>query len=903
MTTKFLSPTSSGDLTNGSVNVLGATLSATNLNASSALKTNSSKIIISTNLEISDTNGLAAALALVVNNWNRTGTLLHPVTVGDSVGCDTFQSEAGVVDVVFTNTLDAQDNIKTDVINESTGAVGVTIEGVILKDNTIEASSAIFPVLKFIRSGTLTTGSLETLTGVNSALQGCSLSSAAIGEGFGGGTVFCAEGSNQAETGIGREYFRLTSAGTTSGEWQVWGGALGNTLMKRIATTDHRSYVAGTEVMNLTSTGLNIDTIKEFTTDNGVDLESVHLEDSVISNVTSITTEVIDVNLPADDNIIVDALTNPRTITEGVLRINHQPAINSTRSIHCEMTNDGKDDTRAMTVNYDLSGNSTNASVNGWFMTSDVTGTTNHHINYLTCEKTGSIGANMDLHALHCESGIDVIDQSSGSLIAIEKAWIWATGFTDATAAFNSTGTDLQMFVNDNDYIAFGKATVFNEIDFTLAIVASGAGIDPLFEYSDGVGTFATLVASDSTNGMRNNGVLSWDQPSGWISADLNGSDLYWIKITRQRNTLPTPPTEDIIKYETSNNYKWSALGDLIINDITCASADITGTLTVDTITESSSGNGVMIEGAKIENSQISCGTTASPLTGCFFISGTNANNQSGSHFYTINDGDTRALMYFRNYSHDDMNIFFDCFSTSGGIIQSSDIGSNYAISKNADLFKIQYDSGITQGSPVTLKDGLVLTTGGSLSIPTNLNIGSSATSQFGVATIVGQGSVSTRPSLTLFNSGDIVYPTFQIKSSNHDSTFLFMDSYWDASGVLRSADAGSNMWIGKTGGQLVFRYDTGIAQGTEITTPSDFMIMDATTGNVAVGGDFTQSVHTDDVSNPPTDAELDGIFGTPATVGTGFSAYIDDNGAGANFFKVVSDGTNWWIETLTKAT
>lgn len=60
--------------------------------------------------------------------------------------------------------------------------------------------------------------------------------------------------------------------------------------------------------------------------------------------------------------------------------------------------------------------------------------------------------------------------------------------------------------------------------------------------------------------------------------------------------------------------------------------------------------------------------------------------------------------------------------------------------------------------------------------------------------------------------------------------------------------------------------------------------------------------VDTTDVSNPPTDAEIDSIFGTPATVGAGFTAYIDDAGAGSNFYQVTSDGTNWWIFTGTKA-
>lgn len=71
---------------------------------------------------------------------------------------------------------------------------------------------------------------------------------------------------------------------------------------------------------------------------------------------------------------------------------------------------------------------------------------------------------------------------------------------------------------------------------------------------------------------------------------------------------------------------------------------------------------------------------------------------------------------------------------------------------------------------------------------------------------------------------------------------------------------------------------------------------------HLRIVGDFIQEVHTDDISNPPLDAELDAIFGTPATVGAGFTALIDDNAGGANFYIVRSDGTNWWITSPTKA-
>jgi len=54
--------------------------------------------------------------------------------------------------------------------------------------------------------------------------------------------------------------------------------------------------------------------------------------------------------------------------------------------------------------------------------------------------------------------------------------------------------------------------------------------------------------------------------------------------------------------------------------------------------------------------------------------------------------------------------------------------------------------------------------------------------------------------------------------------------------------------------------------------------------------------------ANPPTDAQLDSAFGTPATVGEGFFAILDDAGAGVNVYLCYSDGTAWWQGALTKA-
>ena len=69
------------------------------------------------------------------------------------------------------------------------------------------------------------------------------------------------------------------------------------------------------------------------------------------------------------------------------------------------------------------------------------------------------------------------------------------------------------------------------------------------------------------------------------------------------------------------------------------------------------------------------------------------------------------------------------------------------------------------------------------------------------------------------------------------------------------------------------------------------------------INGDFRQIIHTDDVSIPPTDAEFDAIFGTPATVGAGFIGLIDDNGEDNIIWRAISSGTSWFYMSVgTKA-
>lgn len=75
-------------------------------------------------------------------------------------------------------------------------------------------------------------------------------------------------------------------------------------------------------------------------------------------------------------------------------------------------------------------------------------------------------------------------------------------------------------------------------------------------------------------------------------------------------------------------------------------------------------------------------------------------------------------------------------------------------------------------------------------------------------------------------------YPLLQIYLNSHDNIQFRFDNYWD--GADKSSDVGSNFMMLKVSDQFQIRYDSGIAQGAEITW-NNGLILD-TSGNVHLG-------------------------------------------------------------------
>lgn len=177
-----------------------------------------------------------------------------------------------------------------------------------------------------------------------------------------------------------------------------------------------------------------------------------------------------------------------------------------------------------------------------------------------------------DVYGLKAGALVGPIHQDSGTFTDMDSAN--NTGVDDL-ANFTSSTADIPIFVNDDDYIIIGDAAKFEELEFLLNTTASNPGIKPTFEYSTGTHTWATFTPVDGTNGMRNNGIVAWEDDDIPSWATGVGSE-YLIMINRTQNNLVTVPIEDKVQIAAVTEYIWSKYGDLRIRNMNISKINTT---------------------------------------------------------------------------------------------------------------------------------------------------------------------------------------------------------------------------------------------------------------------------------------------------------------------------------------
>lgn len=319
-------------------------------------------------------------------------------------------------------------------------------------------------------------------------------------------------------------------------------------------------------------------------------------------------------NLLSNNSITIDATTNPRLITTGVVRINHKAGITGTRPISLSIDTDGQGDTHGISVDYTSTGIGAGEQNHIMDINVNTANSTGGEVHGIAMAKTG--GGSVECTTVKAYPGVNVVLQRTGTETPIEQAFSYNGAYTDITSNLSSAASDVQLFVANGAIVYIGNATTFNALAVTLAIAASGAGIKPTFEYSAGASSWTAFSPTDGTNGFRNlGGTIAWGTLAGWATDTVNAvGSKYWIRITRTQVALTTPPTEDSVKYIASVNYTWDKDGD-----ITAA--------TVNALTLSPQTNGFTISG----------GTTPKTLTVPLdaSVSGTNTGDNATNSQYS----------------------------------------------------------------------------------------------------------------------------------------------------------------------------------------------------------------------------------------------------------------------------
>lgn len=272
---------------------------------------------------------------------------------------------------------------------------------------------------------------------------------------------------------------------------------------------------------------------------------------------------------------------------DGNMDIHHTAVAADEHSMEFEHDAAGFGDSKAIDIEYTTGNIGTGEEADVIFVNIDEFASTGGEVIAMTIVATEGCA---EVHGLEIGATVSPIVQFSGLFSDMDSALVCAV---DKLACFISTCADVTMFPCNCNTVTIGDLCKFEELEFILATVASGGGIAPTFEFSTGCDTWTGFTPADGTNGMRNSGVIIWDDdliPTWAIGLACE----YLIRIKRNRVNVSTDPIEDKVQIAKTTRFNWDKCGIVTIL-----------TLKADTISERTAAAGVTIDGVLLKDSLI----------------------------------------------------------------------------------------------------------------------------------------------------------------------------------------------------------------------------------------------------------------------------------------------------------
>jgi hypothetical protein len=293
-------------------------------------------------------------------------------------------------------------------------------------------------------------------------------------------------------------------------------------------------------------------------------------DDIVLNDSLTVNGEVI-VNLDSTEAIKIDGATNERDATLGMVQISHTPGTVNTRAFTITSDVNSQGNLNSIVSDVTATGAASGDVIAGHLVQANQADATGGRLTAFRASTVEGGGA-LEVTGLFTTSGVDVFMSQSGEQVAPDyarKQFASSSGFTNIQTALGSTSIDSTLFENDNDLVYIGHDEQFGEIAVELETLASGGGIQPLFEYWNG-SAWTSYNPVDGTNGMRADGSITWalDIISDWATTTVDGQLAYWVRITRQRNNLTTDPVEDRWRIAVTIEYSFDKDGDMVADSI-----------------------------------------------------------------------------------------------------------------------------------------------------------------------------------------------------------------------------------------------------------------------------------------------------------------------------------------------
>jgi len=250
------------------------------------------------------------------------------------------------------------------------------------------------------------------------------------------------------------------------------------------------------------------------------------------------------------------SITNVTLIqSSGQIDITHTATGDNEHAIEIDVFTDGFADIRALEVEYDastLAAGEDDAVILANIIAADTTGGEVFGLEILATEGSA------DVYALKAGPEVNLLVQNSGVFVDMDGA---SNNGVNALADFIDAGVTSTLFVADNDTVTIGSSNTFEDVEFLLSRSANN-NITPTFEYSSGTNVWTAFTPTDGTDGMQFSGVISWEaSDQGSLTVGLD--DMYWFRITRTRNGLPTTPQAYKVQISSTTQYKWDAGGNI----------------------------------------------------------------------------------------------------------------------------------------------------------------------------------------------------------------------------------------------------------------------------------------------------------------------------------------------------